>query len=120
MSVDPVALVERYHAALNHYDAAVVTPMFAEHAVYVSRGVNGRIEGRDKIIAAFSAYFAEHPDQVGTDEKVERTGPLQVRTHWRLVATSASSGKRVYRHGTQTITFNDLGLILRVDVEDQC
>ena len=120
MSLDPVALMERYHAALNHYDAATIAPMFAENAVYVSPGVKGRIEGRDKIIAAFTVYFSEHPDQVGTDDRVERVGPLQVRTHWRTEATSASTGKPVQRRGSQTIIFDERGLILRVEVEDQC
>lgn len=120
MSLDPVALVERYHAALNHFDAAVVTPMFAEDAVYVSPGVDGRIEGRDRILAAFSAYFAEHPDQHAVDESLERLGPFVARSHWRLDATAASTGKPVHRRGIETVTFRGDGLILRVEVEDQC
>lgn len=36
MSIDAVALVRRYHEALNRYDPAVVKPMFAADAVYVS------------------------------------------------------------------------------------
>lgn len=120
MSLDPVALVERYHAALNTYDAATVAQMFAEGAVYVSPGVNGRLAGRDSIIAAFSAYFSEHPDQQAVDEKIEQLAPLVARSYWRLHATAASSGMPVARRGTETITFGDDGLILRVEVEDQC
>lgn len=120
MSFDPVALVGRYHAALNVYDAATVAPMFAEHAVYVSPGVNGRLEGRERIIAAFSAYFAEHPDQHAVDEAIEQLGPLRARSHWRLDATSASTGKAVRRRGIETVTFNAAGLILAVEVEDRC
>lgn len=120
MSLDPVALVERYHAALNAYDAATVMPMFAEAAVYVSPGVNGRIEGRERIIAAFSTYFSEHPDQHAIDERIERLGPRMARSHWRLDATAASTGKPVRRHGIETLTFDGEGRIILVEVEDRC
>ena len=63
-----MALLRRYHTALNAYDARTVAPMFAVDAVYVSPGVDGRIAGRDAIIAAFTRYFAEHPDQHAIDE----------------------------------------------------
>ena len=116
--IDPVALVRRYHDALNRYDPAVVTPMFAPDAVYVSPGVAGRIAGRDNIIAAFNAYFAEHPDQRAEDDEIVRTGPLSARARWRLEATAKSSGLAVRRAGTETVTFDAAGLILRVEVED--
>jgi uncharacterized protein (TIGR02246 family) len=120
MSLDPVALVERYHAALNAYDAATVAPMFAEGAVYLSPGVNGRLEGREQIIAAFSAYFSEHADQQAVDEKIERVAPMMARSRWRLRATAASTGQPVQRRGSETVTFGDDGLILRVEVQDEC
>lgn len=119
MSIDPVALTMRYHAALNAYDAATVTAMFASDAVYVSPGVNGRIEGRDAIIAAFSAYFAEHPDQTAEDERIERAGPDAARALWRLSATRRSTGQPVTREGIETLRFNAAGLIISVEVEDR-
>ena len=76
MPIDPVALVRRYHAALNGYDEKTVSQMFAPDAIYVSPGVNGRIEGREAIIAAFGTYFAEHADQHAEDGSiVRRTAP---------------------------------------------
>ena len=119
MSIDPVALVERYHAALNAYHAEEVAAMFAPQAVYASPGVNGRIEGRDAIIAAFTAYFAEHPDQRAEDEQVTRAGPHEARAVWRLQATARSSGGRVSRRGIETVRFDANGLILSVEVEDR-
>jgi uncharacterized protein (TIGR02246 family) len=119
MSIDPVALVKRYHAALDAYDAAVVGPMFAADAVYVSPGVNGRIEGRDAVIAAFSAYFAEYPDQRAEDDAIEQTGPREARAAWRLRATAVSTGAPVTRRGIETVGFDDGGLIVRVEVEDR-
>ena len=118
MSRDPVALLGRYHDALNDYDAETVKPMFAPDAVYVSPGVNGRIAGRDTIIAAFSAYFAEHPDQHAIDDEVTRVAPDAVRSRWRLEATARSTGARVARRGVETVTFDSSGLICRVEVTD--
>lgn len=119
MSIDPVALLQRYHAALNAYHAEEAAAMFAPQAVYVSPGVKGRIEGRDAIIAAFSAYFAEHPDQVAEDEQIRRVGPHEARAVWRLQATAQSSGQRVTRRGVETVRFDLDGLILGVEVEDR-
>ena len=118
MTDGPVALLKRYHAALNVYDAETVKPMFAAGAVYISPGVNGQIEGRDAIIAAFSAYFTEHPDQRAQDESIEQVSAFAVRAQWRLAATSASSGRLVERRGIETVSFDVAGLIARVEVED--
>jgi len=118
MTIDPVALLRRYHAALNAYDARTVSPMFAEDAVYVSPGIDGRIAGRDAIIAAFTRYFAEHPDQHAIDEEVALVATNSVRSVWRLEATARSTGRRVTRRGTETVRFGDDGLIRHVEVED--
>lgn len=118
MTIDPVALLRRYHAALNDYDEPTVKAMFAADAIYVSPGVNGRIAGRDAIIAAFTGYFAEHPDQFAIDETVTRIAPDTVRSVWRLAATARSTGRRVARRGTETVTFDPSGLIAHVEVTD--
>jgi len=118
MTIDPVALLKRYHEALNGYDERTVKPMFAEDAIYVSPGVNGRIAGRDAIIAAFTAYFAEHPDQLAIDEAVTQLAADTVRSVWTLQATARSTGSKVSRRGTETITFDRHGLIRHVEVAD--
>lgn len=118
MSLDLLALTSRYHEALNAYDEATVKAMFAPGAVYISKGVNGRIEGRDAILAAFTAYFREHPDQHAEDEGVEILSPTRVRFAWRLEATSASTGRRVTRRGVETVTYDAEGLISHVEVTD--
>lgn len=119
MSFDPAGLLRRYHAALQPYAGDEVAGMFAEKAVYVSPGVNGRLEGRAAIMRAFNAYFAEHPDQHSVDEKVEVLGEHSVRSHWRLTATSAATGRAVERCGIETITFDAQGRILKVEVKDR-
>lgn len=119
MTIDPAALLRRYHAALQPFDADTVRTMFAADAVYLSPGVNGRIEGRDAILAAFSAYFAEYPDQRAEDDLIEPLSPTGARAHWRLVATSRSTGRLVERRGIETVAFDAAGLIERVEVEDR-
>jgi hypothetical protein len=116
--IDPVQLVKRYHAALNRFDAAVVSPMFDPAATYTSPSV-GTLAGRDAIIAAMEDYFTEFPDQVAEDEQVEQTGPLTVLCRWRLAATSKATGARSIRRGVETLTFSPEGLILSIAVEDR-
>jgi uncharacterized protein (TIGR02246 family) len=115
---DAIALAASYHEALNNYDAAAVAPMFATRAVYVSPGV-GALDGREAIISAFSAYFSEYADQVAVDDEMIAIDSHRVRSLWRLTAVSAKTGQRSVRSGTEIITFNDAGLIVRVEVEDR-
>lgn len=119
MSLDPVMLVKRYHEALNAYDEKTVAPMFSPGATYVSPGVSGTLAGRDAIITAFSAYFAEHPDQLAVDEAIEQIAPFTARSSWRLQATKASTGEKIVRRGIEIITFENSGLILHVEVKDR-
>ena len=119
MTIDPVALLRRYHAGLQPYDRAAVAGMFAPDAVYLSPGVNGRLQGRAAILAAFDAYFAEYPDQQAEDEEIARLSPHAARAVWRLAATSVTSGRHVERRGVEAISFDAAGLITSVEVEDR-
>ena len=117
-ALDPVELVRRYHAALNHFDAAEVTPMFDAAATYTSPSV-GTLVGRDAILSAMARYFAEFPDQVAEDEVIEQTGPLTVRCEWKLGATSATTGEKSIRRGVEILTLTPEGRILAIAVEDR-
>jgi uncharacterized protein (TIGR02246 family) len=116
--IDPIALVQRYHEALNRYRPEEIAPLFAPDASYHSPGV-GALQGRDSIIAAFSVYFAEHPDQHSRDNTLVQVGTHSARSEWQLTATSKSTGKPYLRSGAETVTFDDSGLIIRVVVEDR-
>lgn len=115
---DPVALLRRYHAALEPYDRAVVAPLLAAGAVYHSPGLAGVIAGRDAILAAFDDYFAAHPDQRSEDSAITAAAPRAARAIWQLRATHAPTGRTVLRRGIETIGFDTAGRILRVVVED--
>ncbi len=117
MAKDIMKLVEHYHAALNNFDFSTAGKMFAEDAEYHSSGIGG-LYGRQAILEAMKAYYAEFSDQVSTDDKVELLGPNAVRCHWHLQATTKSSGRKVRRQGIENIYFNAKGLISTVEVQD--
>lgn len=121
MTKDILTLAGRYHAALNNFDFAAIEKMFTEDAEYHSTGIGagvGGLYGRSAIMEAMKAYFTEFSDQVSADDSVEAIDPNAVRTHWRLHATTKSSGRKVHRQGIETIYFNPKGLIMTVEVQD--
>ncbi|RJG45974.1 MULTISPECIES: nuclear transport factor 2 family protein [unclassified Mesorhizobium] len=115
--VEPAEILRRYHAAINALDYHAIEAMFAADIVYDSGGVGGLISGRDAVMAAFKTYFAEYPDQVSEDLSVETLSPNTARSVWALQATSATTGAPYKRQGTETITLDEDGRIIRVDVE---
>ena len=117
MSKDLLKLAERYYAALKEFDYAALEKIFAEDAEYHSSGMGG-LYGRPAIIEAMKAYFHEFSDQASTNDSIEVISPSSVRTHWRLHATTKSSGRKVTRQGVETIHFNPKGLIATVEVKD--
>lgn len=117
MSKDLLKLAERYYAALKHFDYAALEKIFAEDAEYHSSGIGG-LYGRPAIIEAMKAYFHEFSDQVSTSDSIELLSETSVRTHWRLQATTKSSGRKVKRQGIETIHFDSKGLITTVEVQD--
>ena len=117
MSKDLLKLAERYYAALKEFDYAALEKIFAEDAEYHSSGIGG-LYGRPAIIEAMKAYFHEFSDQVSTNDSIEVISPSSVRTHWRLHATTKSSGRKVTRQGVEIIHFNPKGLITTVEVRD--
>lgn len=115
---DLLARLAAYHQALQPFDAAKVAAFFAPDATYHSPGIGRPLSGRDEIVAAFSSYFARFPNQISTDDRIEVTGPLSLRSHWRLVATDQETGQTVERQGTEDFEFAPSGLIARVVVHD--
>jgi hypothetical protein len=119
MTRDLLKQAERYYTALNNFDYAVLEKLFAEDAEYHSSGIGGSgLYGRPAIIEAMKAYYHEFSDQVSTNDSIELLDENTVRTHWRLQATTQSSGRKVKRHGIETIHFNPKGLIALVEVQD--
>jgi ketosteroid isomerase-like protein len=117
ISFDPAAATERFHAAIDQLDFAVIEDFFADDATYASGKVGG-LKGRTDIMAAFRRYFVEYPDQVAENSLIETLSPLSARAVWSLRATSSSTGEPLIRRGEETVTFNDQGKIVSVDVTD--
>jgi hypothetical protein len=114
---DPVEVLTRYHAAIEARDFAAIEAMMAPDAIYLSAGVGGRIEGRDRILDAFRTYFVAFADQVSEDLSVEILSPVSSRSRWRLVATDTATGRRVERSGVETLSLDARGRIARVEVD---
>ncbi len=117
--IDPIALLRRYHSAQNAFDMARVESMFAENAVYLSPALSGEIKGRTAIMMAMRKHFAEYSDQVSRDQEIKQIDDYTVWSKWRLNATSAFSGTKINRQGTELIAFNNNGLIMKIEVKDQ-
>lgn len=117
MPFDPVTAARTFHEAINALDFATIDGFFAEDAVYGSVKV-GQLSGKTEIMAAFRHYFDTYPDQVAVDELTEAVSPMAARAVWRLKATHAQTGEPLVRFGEETITFNDEGKIISVDVTD--
>jgi len=116
-AIDALAIVRRYHEVLNVFDVSQVKPLIAPDATYHSPAI-GVLAGREAILQSMSAYFAEYPDQHSIDDSMEQVAPHVVRSAWRLVATSRSSGKSFRRTGIEHVTLNAQGQILCVEVSD--
>lgn len=114
-----VLIVRQYHAAIDRLDFEAIAQFFADDAVYISGGVGGTIHGREPIMAAFSSYFSEFPDQVSVDNSVESLSAFEVRSVWQLKATSRKTGDTVRRGGEEVVTLDGAGKIVRVEVNER-
>jgi hypothetical protein len=117
MTFDPAERIVIFHEAINGMDIEDMRPFFAENAVWTSDGV-GSLVGRDAILAGIKQYFADYPDQKAVNHRVETLTPLSGRAVWSVRATHATSGKALVREGEETITFNEDGEVVSVDVTD--
>ena len=118
MSFDPVVAITNYHTALDAHDVDQVEKLMAENATYESAAI-GIVVGHVAITSAMRKYFAAHSNHKAWDESIEAIGPRSARAVWRLEATQNVTGEHYSRSGTEEVTFDDDGKVLRVFVTDQ-
>ncbi len=117
MTFDPAKSLIAYHEALARLDFEAIEPMFAPDASYISKGV-GALRGREEILAAFRAYFAEFPDQQTRDVSVVSMDANTASAVWELEARSLITGAVSRRSGTEIIRYDALGKMVGVEVAD--
>jgi SnoaL-like domain len=117
MNFDPVAALNAYHTALDAHDVDLVERLMAVNATYESAGI-GLVEGRAAIASAMRKYFTAHSNHQAWDDSVEQLGPQSARAVWQLTATNDATGEKYHRRGTEEVTFDDAGMVLRVLVID--
>jgi len=117
MAFDPVEEIKLFHGAINALDFETIENSFADSATYASKGV-GSLTGRDEIMAAFRKYFDDYPDQTAIDTLVEKVSPRAGRAVWSVRATHSKTGKPLIREGEETITFDEDGKVVHVEVTD--
>jgi ketosteroid isomerase-like protein len=115
--MSPIARLAVYHAALDARDFSRIEAMLAPDARYVSVGL-GDILGREAIMHAMRNYFDRNPDHQSFDDELEQRDNHTAVSRWRLRATNKVTGEVVMRAGLETVTFNDEGLIVMIDVRD--
>jgi len=118
MPFDPVARLIAYHDAISAFDFDAIEPMFAPDAVYDSGGLGGVVSGRGPIMQGFRDYFDAYSDQTSEDTLIETLDELRVRAVWTSTATHRTTGEKLLRSGIEITTFNQDGLIVRVEVID--
>ncbi|MDE1996546.1 MAG: nuclear transport factor 2 family protein, partial [Rhizobiaceae bacterium] len=117
MIFDPAERITIFHDAINRLDYEAIEDFFAPDATYVSNGV-GSLAGREAIMEAFRGYFDKYPDQTAVNSLVETLTPLSGRAVWSVRATNSKTGTPLVREGEETITFDEDGRVVRVDVTD--
>jgi hypothetical protein len=115
---DPSRALAAYHAALEARDFAQLATMFASGVTYRSAGL-GEVKGAVMVMQALRDYFERHPDHHAWDEKIERVGPYEARSIWKLVANPQQSGRHTTRCGKENTKFDQDGRIIEILVEDQ-
>lgn len=118
MTFDPAAALVRYHALLDAHDVDGVAGLLAPEVRYRSVGL-GDVKGREAVLQSMREYFATSPDHQAFDDAVMATGPREAQSLWRLRGTNKRTGVVVERHGIETVTFDENGLVLTIDVEDR-
>jgi uncharacterized protein (TIGR02246 family) len=115
---EAVAVIRAYHTAIDRLDFEAIAGFFADDAVYISGGVGGTMRGRGAILAAFRSYFDEYPDQVSVDDSIKALSSSEVRSIWRLTATSTRTAITSVRSGEEIATLDLSGKIVRIVVSD--
>ena len=108
-------LAGRYVQASNEHDLERIRAMFAGDAVYVSSRV-GAFDGRDAILAMMDGFFARFPDVHWDVREYREAGAGAVVFDFVMTATAVDEAEAIEVHGVETIAFDAMGRISRIEV----
>lgn len=115
MKSSSVELARRYVEASNEHDLERIGAMFVDDAVYVSSRV-GAFEGVDAIIAMMDGFFERFPDVHWDVEEYREEDAGAVVFDFVMKATSDGEAEAIEVRGVETIGFDGLGRINRIEV----
>jgi hypothetical protein len=115
-NIEKVELAKAYVALSNAHQLSLVNQMFAEHASYDSTGV-GLFEGRDAIANMMNGFFSQYPDVHWEARNYHCDTNQSVLFDFKMTATHANTGEKIYREGAEQISFSEQGLISRLEVK---
>lgn len=109
------AAARRYVDLSNAADLEGALGMFAEDASYRSTQV-GSFEGRDAIATMMTGFFERFRDAHWRVATYDEVAPNEVEFDFVMTARSSDTGQTIERRGTERISFDTRGKIVRVFV----
>lgn len=112
---ETIELARAYVALSNSHRTELITPLFADDAIYSSSAV-GEFHGPSAIGEMMHGFFRRYPDVFWLCENF-RCDDKRVSFDFSLQAHNAESGAHLQRSGLERITYDDQGQIKKLEVK---
>ena len=112
--IETIELARAYVALSNAHRNELIVPLFADDAVYSSSAV-GEFHGPAAIGEMMRGFFTRYPDVSWSCENYS-CSCRRVSFDFSLQASDAETGERLQRSGVEHISYDDRGLIKKLEV----
>jgi len=112
---ETIELARAYIALSNSHRPELISPLFADDAVYSSSAV-GEFHGPVAIGGMMRGFFRRYPDVFWLCENF-RCDDNRVSFDFSLQAIDAESGAHLQRNGLERMTYDDQGRIKKLEVK---
>jgi hypothetical protein len=113
--IEIIELARAYIALSNSHRSELILPLFADDAVYSSSAV-GEFRGPAAIGDMMRGFFTRYPDVFWLCQNFKSDGN-RVSFDFSLQAIDAQSGFHLQRSGIERISYDDQGLIKKLEVK---